>query len=558
MKRSIFSLLVALLAAFPIFAQDAVHGNIMPPTSAFFDKACTHVLTVSPADIVLWDVATGTPEKRIDLGNNIQKYNPFTTTFTMTAFAGPELSKVIIDLSENNYHYGFLFDLATGGLSSDDGYFNDKAYTIDEHGDYTVFRNLRSNNGPAGALLEVGLAGSKTTMGVLSDFKATGASLDGKIVYGHEVKSNRLAIYDLSAGKVNKTKLKLESNSKSPFYYHLIQGLFYSSHWTYIPGKPWTSFYNVATGEVLEASADLKGPYSFSDDGSFALYYREGSTWSFVVKNIASKSELTAPWTSGMTAYLYNSRFPIDGKNYLYQMEGDVQNAVGRIVVYNMTNGTEVKSFSVMAPPETIAINKSLRESVIGGGEQVQQQQQMQVQQQQQKQVQQTYIADNNNVQQSDSKANYAYDSFDGLLVNYQPLELPWQLDYNSIQGRDVSNYAYKEKISYGHLSGSSLNAIGKIFVAEGNIGLLSLYRRTQGSLDLSWFKVSIFDLHGNHLQTENIGVTQKDASGVSSKVDFTVTDSGDYVLIHVNQRSDRSVEKKVITIDKYNGTIKF
>jgi hypothetical protein len=272
------------------------------------------------------------------------------------------------------------------------------------------------------------------------------------------------------------------------------------------------------------------------------LYYREGSPWQFVVRDLARNEELTAPWTSGYTAYLYNSRFPEGDSFKLFQLEGDVEKKEGRIYVYDLKKGVEEKSFSIMASPETIEINRALREQILSGG-------------QNQTQTQTTSSSDMTNV--SGKKIVHEYETFEGLLINYDPLPLPWVLNYDEIQGRDVSNYSYKDKISYGHLSGSSLNAIGKVFAEEGNVGLLSMYRRIQGGLDISWFKISVFDNHGNHLQTENIGNTQKDASGVPFRVDFRIEDAADRILIHVRQKNMSQVEQKVMIIDKYNGTIK-
>ena len=553
MKTPLLAFIIASCAlAVSAQSPDALHGNLLTPTIVFFDEPCAKAVTVSHADIVLWDVPSGKALNRIDLANNIREYNPFSTTLKLNAAASLDLHRVLVELSTDEQRFGFIFDTRTGKLSEDDAYFNDKALGFDANGDYIVFRNLRTNNGPAGERLEIGLAGTKTTMGVLSEFKPTLASRNGKIIYGEELKSDKLVIYDLATSKVTKTKIKFDP--KVGYWYYLMHPWMYTSEWVYVPGKDWFTFYNPISEQFLHPIDGLKGPYGFSDNGQFAYYYREGSPWQFVLRDIKTKSEFVAPWTSGYTAYMYNSRIPEDGSLKIYQLEGSVEKKEGRIVVYDMKNGSEIQSFNVMALPEVIEINRSLRENLLGGSSQAQ----TQVQTTNQDQSGYTNEAGyGSKTDGSGKKLVQDYETFDGFIINYDQLALPWELDYNSVQGRDVSNYKHKDKISYGNLSGSSLNAIGKVFAEEGNIGLLSMYRRVQGSLDYSWFKISVFDMSGNHLQTENIGNTQKDASGVSFRVDFWIEDTGGQILIHVSQKTETGIQKKLMTVDKYNGTIK-
>jgi hypothetical protein len=533
---------------------DALHGNLITPTIVFFDKPCAKAVTVSLADVVLWDVPSGKALNRIDLANNIREYNPFTTTLKLNAAASLDLHRVLVELSTDEQRFGFIFDTRTGKLSEDDAYYNDKALGFDANGDYIVFRNLRTNNGPAGERLEIGLAGSKTTMGVLSEFKPTLASRNGEIVYGEDLKSEKLVIYHLTTGKTTKTKIKFDP--KVSYWYYLMHPWMYTNEWVYVPGKDWFTFYNPGTEEFLHSIDGLKGPYGFSDNGKYAYYYREGTPWQFVLRDVKTKEEFTAQWTSGYTAYMYNARIPEDGSLKIYQLEGSVEKKEGRIVVYDIKNGSEVHSFNIMALPEVIEINRSLRENHLGGSTQTQTHTETQTTSQNQS----GYTNESGYSTKADGsgkKLVQDYETFDGFIINYDQLPLPWQLDYNTIQGRDVSNYKHKDKISYGHLSGSSLNAIGKVFAQEGNIGLLSMYRRIQGSLDYSWFKISVFDMNGNHLQTENIGNTQKDASGVPFRVDFWIEDTGAHILIHVSQKTETGIQKKIMTVDKYNGTIK-
>lgn len=548
MRRLFFAAGAIVISCFSLTAQvpDAVHGNLLSPTKVFFDKTCSRALTVGLADIVLWDVATGTPVTRIDIANNVRDYNPFSTTLALNACAAPDLGRVLIELYQGDQKLGFIFDTRTGKLSDDDPYFNDKALGFDTNGDYIVFRNLRTNNGPPGARLETGLAGTKTTLGLLSDFKPTLASQNGEIVYGEDLKSDKLVIYDFVKGNVIKTKIRFADNATH--YYYLMHPRIYSSQWTRVPGKSWWTFYNISTAEILEEIPGLKGPYGFSDQGRYALYYRETALpWQFVMKDVKTGEELTAPWTSGYTAYLFDSRMVEDGSFRLHQLEGDPSKNLGRIVTYDLRNGAEIQAFSIMAAPELVEINRTLRTQA-AGGQQARADSYAQPRQE---------ASGTGTLESSGKKIVHDYETFEGLIINYDDLPLPWQLDYDNIRGRDVSQYSYKDKISYGNLSGSSLHAIGKVFAAEGNIGLISVYRRVQGSLDLSWFKISVFDNHGNHLQTENIGSTQKDASGVPFRVDFSVRDAGDFVVIDVVQKSMNQTERKTMTIDKYHGTIR-
>ncbi|MGW8121068.1 hypothetical protein ACV07N_00300 [Roseivirga echinicomitans] len=136
------------------------------------------------------------------------------------------------------------------------------------------------------------------------------------------------------------------------------------------------------------------------------------------------------------------------------------------------------------------------------------------------------------------------------LLNSFDPLALPWGLDYNSLRGRSIDGLEGASDISPA-INKGNLSAIGEVGqTQEGDLILLSMWRGIVSGSDVTWFKVSVFGTDGTHKQTENIGATQKSMGAITTKIDFGVRKEGNITVIRAAQKTGEHLSSYKFVID--------
>lgn len=378
----IFGLAMAVIAQ----PRDSQHGHLVPPEYVFFNKKATAAVTIGPADIVWWDMNSGRVLRRIDIANNIRKFNPFTSTADYTAWASPNLKQVLFTLDINGRNLGFLFSFDERKISSADGRYNDKLYGFTFDQSYIVFEGLRDPNTGIPDKMFLGSKSSQMYNGRLDNFIPTGASYDGNIIYGKNtdsggfLKKPNLIVYDFVEQKTIETDLKFEKDDDQYSFFNPWN--IYSSKWIRVPGKGFDTFYNIETGEKLEKTTkeNMVGPRAFSDDGTYAVYFNNSNS-TYKIDDLGSgESYIIKKKNSPGSSYLYLSRIPDDGKQQFYVLEKKAKKSF--LAVYNIEDGSLVKNYDLMVNEQVIAANKKGRAELLA---EVAEAEQMQAEQEQQK-----------------------------------------------------------------------------------------------------------------------------------------------------------------------------
>ena len=132
------------------------------------------------------------------------------------------------------------------------------------------------------------------------------------------------------------------------------------------------------------------------------------------------------------------------------------------------------------------------------------------------------------------------------FLNSFDPLRLPYYLDYNTIHGRAVTKP-----------DGNDAYAIGLLGETAEGYPIVLMMRRYQYSIsDVTRFEVAIYDEESNLKSLKEIGVTQKDGSALNILVNFAIRSSGNTIVIDVNQANGKSMREYKVSVNKSNGTI--
>ncbi len=138
------------------------------------------------------------------------------------------------------------------------------------------------------------------------------------------------------------------------------------------------------------------------------------------------------------------------------------------------------------------------------------------------------------------------------FLANFTALPAAWVLDYNSLQGRDVTGYAWASRHYGPFLGGQTFNAIGKVAdCGNGSVALLTLTRSQRGGADVALFQLLTLDVDGKPMATQDIGRTQKDSSGRPLVVSFAMRSDAAQVHFDVRQSAWDGERATTLTVDK-------
>lgn len=147
---------------------------------------------------------------------------------------------------------------------------------------------------------------------------------------------------------------------------------------------------------------------------------------------------------------------------------------------------------------------------------------------------------------------------YQNFLVNFTPLPNAWALDYNTLQGRDITTYAWTTRHWGTFFSGETFSAIGKVAeCADASVALLTLTRSQRNGADTSTFQLSVLDVDGKRLGTYEIGQTQKDASGRPLVVAFVINSTPAQSRIDIRQSRWDGDRQKVLTLDRKDCSVR-
>ena len=132
------------------------------------------------------------------------------------------------------------------------------------------------------------------------------------------------------------------------------------------------------------------------------------------------------------------------------------------------------------------------------------------------------------------------------FLNSFDPLRLPFFLDYNTLQGREVTKP-----------DGNDAYALGLLGETAEGFPIVLMMRRYQYSFsDITRFEVAIYDEESNLKALKEIGVTQKDGEALNVIVDFAIRPSGNTLVINAIQKNGNSNRDVKITVNKSTGQI--
>ncbi len=131
------------------------------------------------------------------------------------------------------------------------------------------------------------------------------------------------------------------------------------------------------------------------------------------------------------------------------------------------------------------------------------------------------------------------------FLNSFDPLQLSYRLDYNTIRGREVTRP-----------NGQDVSAIGLLGnTTDGSPIVLMMRRYNAQGAEIINFEVAVYDEQANLKSSKAVGFTSRDRSGVPNKVDFVINRKGQSVVFEVNQKEGSSNRKYQVIINQA-GTI--
>ncbi len=517
-------------------------GHVITPEYSYFNKECSRVLTISKAEAIVWDIATSKPLYKANLAASIREYNPFDKRWSISAIPSPDLMMLIIQLEpEGGDKQAFLFDMKTGKLSVDDGLFNDKIMGFTSNGDYVAMHGLRTPGKSPNLYLQTYIPpeGSKTAVSVqgIKNFAPVGFSYDGKAFYGKNLDNDKFIIYDPSTGKSENTKLKYDGKTKYYFYY---TNCIYTSKWLQrVPvGEKWkASFYNVDTRKVVhtETKNGLTGPYNFSDDGRYGIYFLEQNGNEYLkVKDMASDKEVSSFNSPGGSVYIQLARIPESTSQQFFVLG----NSGRALSVFDFNSPKPVKTINTMADANTISMAEGGMNSTFGI-----------------KQI------------EEEAKADFDMKNF---LVNFPPIE-HFSVNLSTahkLKGHDITNLPFtKAHYTNGLGAGIKVNSVlglGKLADCDGAPVIFGVVRAViNGKEDRTMFFLDKLDANGKSSKFEVVGLLSK---GVNGGQFLATLDLGVYVAngkaaIVLEQRYHQGTktyktEKRTLMIDQATCTI--
>ncbi len=144
------------------------------------------------------------------------------------------------------------------------------------------------------------------------------------------------------------------------------------------------------------------------------------------------------------------------------------------------------------------------------------------------------------------------------FLANFSQLPSSWALDYNTLQGRDITNYAWTTRQWGSFFGGQSFSAIGKVAeCANASVALLTLSRSQRNGADTSTFELAVLDVDGKLLSKHEIGQTQKDASGRPLVVAFVINSTTAESRIDIRQARWDGDRQKVLTLNRRDCSVR-
>lgn len=144
------------------------------------------------------------------------------------------------------------------------------------------------------------------------------------------------------------------------------------------------------------------------------------------------------------------------------------------------------------------------------------------------------------------------------FLANFNQLPNSWVLDYNTLQGRDVTGYAWTTRQWGTFFSRETFNAVGTVAeCADGSVALLTLTRSQRNGADTSTFQLSVLDVDGKRLGTHEIGQTQKDASGRPLVVSFAINSTPAQSRIDIRQARWDGDKQKALTLNRRDCSVR-
>jgi hypothetical protein len=144
------------------------------------------------------------------------------------------------------------------------------------------------------------------------------------------------------------------------------------------------------------------------------------------------------------------------------------------------------------------------------------------------------------------------------FLANFSALPAAWVLDYNSLQGRDITTDAWASRHFGPFFGGQTFNAIGRVAdCANGSVAVLTLTRSQRGGADVALFQLLAFDVDGKPVLRQEIGSTQKDASGRPLAVSFAMRSDASQASFDIRQSRWDGDRTNSLTLDKKTCTLR-
>ncbi len=563
MKKLIYILIISLFSTLHSQAKvfDTLHGHLIAPEYIFINADASEAISVGLADIVLWDLGTSKPIKRIDLGNIIKGYNPWDTEFKIKAVPSPTFKELLLEVWVGENSVGYVFDMNTGSFSIDDKVYNDKLFGFDYKGNYYSIDRLRKKGEkPSSITRLIKKPNGNTSPKILSSIVTIwpmGYSLDGEIIYGEDGLKDRLIYLNTETLEIEKTKLKY-NYGKYRYKRFDIDNLFYTSKWMKrVPNDAnWVnSFYHIDTKKLVTFNKEfpMKGPYTFSDDGKYGIYLSKENSdakMEVVIKDVFTNKEISKLKLPAGSTYLNQSRMVTGEKQKLFLFT----NSLKSLNTYNLNNAELISSLDLMTTETLIAMNKAAREQVVGKKETVS-----------------TGTSSNNSGSTTSTlneKDDYDYKNF---LVNFSPIKhFYFNLsNAQNLQGRDITNLPYTQKKYFPPASAKakikSVLALGKLAQCDGTVIIFGCVRAIyNNTYDKTLFFMEKIDVNGKSLKFEDVGQMVKLINGGAfvGTTDLGVYQANDKVAIVTEQRerigksNKFSNKKRTIMIDQLNCEI--
>lgn len=136
---------------------------------------------------------------------------------------------------------------------------------------------------------------------------------------------------------------------------------------------------------------------------------------------------------------------------------------------------------------------------------------------------------------------------FNNVFLNsFDPLPLPYILDYGRLQGRAVTLP-----------NGNAASAIGLLgYTAQGHPIVLTMRRYMMASSDNSRFSVSIYDENAKFIAGRELGYTQLVNGQATAKVVFAISRSGNNIVFDIEQVNGKAKNFNTVTVNTASGLI--